>query len=106
MVRVFQVMKKLAFHQRDADLIIPIQRFQYSVITKPNNWRKIYYIYDRKIEISENKLLNRLGKKWYEESSSPEEIISKAEIFFKENRFRYSFKPGMMRKKILTMIFF
>ena len=77
-----------------------IQRFQYSVITKANNWRKnIPYNYDRKIEISENKLLNRLGKKWYEESSSPEEIISKAEIFFKENRFRYSFKPGMMRKE-------
>ena len=64
-------------------------RMQYQIIKKSNYWRKIFpNLSDIKIERKENKLLNDLGQKWFNESSNAEEIISKAKLFFKENGFK------------------
>jgi len=75
------------------------QRMQYQIIKKSNDWRKNFpNLSDIKIESKENKLLNDLGQKWFNESSNAEEIISKAKLFFTENSFKYTSTPGKMSK--------
>ncbi len=75
------------------------ERLQYEIVWKNNSWRNnIPNEIDKKVFISENKLLNALGQKWFKESKSKEEIILKAKEYFQENGFRYSVNPGRMNK--------
>jgi len=75
------------------------ERFQYEIVRNYDDWRNnIPNAIDKKVLKSENKLLNKLGQKWFKESKSEEEILLKAQKFFQENGFRYSVNPGRMSK--------
>ena len=75
------------------------KRLQYKIVNNKNFWRKKFSnISEKKIEIDGNKLLTNLGKKWFEQSTNNQEIISKAEYFFRENGFKYTVNPEKMRK--------
>ena len=76
------------------------QRLKYQILNRVNSWRKIKPSFEASdIELSNNELLNKLGKKWLKESLSKKEIIKKAERFFKESNFQYTTNPGRMNKK-------
>jgi len=76
------------------------QRMKYQILNQANYWRKIKPSLEASnIELSDNNLLNKLGKKWLRESLNKKEIITKAERFFKESNFKYTSNPGRMNKK-------
>ncbi len=45
-----------------------------------------------------NKKARMLAGRWRNESSSPEEIVEKAGLFFKENNFKYNLQPSDVRR--------
>ncbi len=76
------------------------KKIQYKIIKNKSYWRNNFpKLTDKNIDKGQNKLLNEIGQKWANESSSREEIISKAEYFFRNNGFKYTISPGLMNKK-------
>ena len=76
------------------------KREKYQISQNKNSWRLISPI-NKKYNIDENnnKKIYKLGKKWEKESTTQEEILLKAELFFKEGGYKYSINPGFMNKK-------
>ena len=74
------------------------KRKEYQINQKINSWRLIPPT-NKKYNIDENnKKIYKLAKKWEKESKSQEEILHKAEKFFKEGAYKYSINPGLMNK--------
>ena len=76
------------------------KREKYQISQNKNSWRLISPI-NKKFNIDENnnKKIYKLAKKWEKESTTQEEILLKAEIFFKQGGYKYSINPGFMNKK-------
>ncbi len=76
------------------------KREKYQISQNKNSWRLISPM-NKKFNIDENnnKKIYKLGKKWEKESTTQEEILLKAEIFFKQGGYKYSINPGLMNKK-------
>ncbi len=74
------------------------KRKEYQISQNKNSWRLIPPT-NKKYNIDENnKKIYKLGKKWEKESISQEEILYKAEKFFKEGGYKYSINPGLMNQ--------
>ena len=75
-------------------------REEYQISQNKNKWRLNGPLSKKyNIEKNNNKKIYKLGKKWEKESTSQQEILFKAEKFFKEGGYKYSINPGFMNKK-------
>jgi len=75
------------------------KREEYQISQNKNLWRLISPMNQKNnIDKKNNKKIYKLAKKWEKESTSQEEILNKAEKFFKEGGYKYSINPGLMNK--------